>query len=90
MSTHNAVAAISIRAPLGIIQHPTIQPTGREVLVRVDWTASTPLDLHINDGGLYLDGPVVLGDSCAGVVIQVGPDVKMLAVGDEVCCARPA
>ncbi|QOJ32004.1 MAG: Gfo/Idh/MocA family oxidoreductase [Gammaproteobacteria bacterium] len=34
-----------------------------------------------------LDSPVALGYSCAGVVIDVGPDVQGFAVGDRVACA---
>ena len=34
-----------------------------------------------------LDSPVALGYSCAGVVIDVDPDVQGFAVGDRVACA---
>lgn len=84
MSTHKAIATIAVRAPLGIIEVPTIQPTDREVRVRVEWTASTPLDLHQNDGGLVYKHPQILGDSIAGTVMEVGPTVQNLAVGDQV------
>lgn len=86
MATHNAVATVAIRAPLAIIQVPTIQPTEREVLVRVEWVASTPLDLHQNDGGLLVTHPQVLGDSLAGTVIEIGSKVQNLAIGDKVSC----
>lgn len=82
--THNAVATVAVRAPLGIIQLPTIQPREGEVLVRVEWTASTPLDLHQNDGGLLVEHPQVLGDGVAGTVKSVGPGVQNLAIGDKV------
>lgn len=82
--THNAVATVAVRAPLGIIQHPTIQPREGEVLVRVEWTASGPLDLHQNDGGLLVEHPQVLGDGVAGTVKSIGPDVQNLAIGDKV------
>lgn len=85
-ATHNAVATVAVRAPLAIIQVPTIQPSQREALVRVEWTASTPLDLHQNDGGLLVNHPQVLGDSMAGTVISVGPDVQNLTIGDKVSC----
>ncbi len=84
MATHNAVATVAIRAPLAIIQAPTVLPVGREVLVHVEWTASTPLDLHQSDGGLLVEYPGVLGDGLAGTVARVGPDVRNLAVGDKV------
>lgn len=82
--THNAVATVAVHAPLGIIQVPTVTPTGNEVRVRVEWTASTPLDLHQNDGGLLVKHPQVLGDGVAGTVVEVGPEAKRLKVGDKV------
>lgn len=84
MPTHKAVATIAVRAPLGITEVPTIQPFGREVRVKVEWTASTPLDLHQNDGGLFVKHPQILGDSVAGIVVEVGQEVRNLVVGDRV------
>jgi NADPH:quinone reductase-like Zn-dependent oxidoreductase len=84
MSTHSAVATLGLKAPLGIIKVPTIKPVGDQVRVRVEWTASTPLDLHQNDGGLLVKHPQVLGDGTAGTVIEVAPEVKRLKVGDKV------
>jgi len=85
MGTHKAVATVGIKKPLEIIQVPTISPTGDEVRVRVQWVASTPLDLHINDGGLGITSyPQTLGDSVAGTVVEVGPESKRLSVGDKV------
>ena len=52
--------------------------------MRVEWTASTPLDLHQNDGGLLVEHPQVLGDSTAGTVIELGPEVRNLKIGDKV------
>lgn len=82
--SHKAVVTVAVRAPLALIDVPTVAPTGREVQVHVEWTASTPLDLHQNDGGLLVTHPQVLGDGIGGTVTQVGPDVKNLAVGDKV------
>lgn len=84
MSTHAAVATLSRKGRLGIIQVPTVKPTGEQVRVRVEWTASTPLDLHQNDGALLVKHPQVLGDGTAGTVVEVGPDAKRLKVGDKV------
>jgi NADPH:quinone reductase-like Zn-dependent oxidoreductase len=84
MSTHSSIATVGIKAPLAIVQVPTVRPTGNQVRVRVEWTASTPLDLHQNDGGLLVKHPQVLGDSTAGTVVEVGPDAKTLKVGDKV------
>ena len=84
MSTHSAVVTVAKKAPLSIIQVPTPTPVGQQVRVRVEWTASTPLDLHQNDGALLVKHPQVLGDSTAGTVVEVGPDTKRLRVGDKV------
>ena len=84
MSTHFAVATVGVKAKLELIQVPTAKPTGDQVLVRNEWIASTPLDLHQNDGGLLVKHPQVLGDSTAGTIVEVGPDVKRLKVGDKV------
>lgn len=84
MSTHKAIATVAARALLEIIEVPTTQPVEREVRVRVEWTASTPLDLHQNDGGLVVKHPQILGDSVAGTVVEVGPMVRKLTVGDQV------
>ena len=44
--THRAVATTAVRAPLEIIEVQTISPLDAEVLVKVEYVASTPLDLH--------------------------------------------
>ncbi|KAF1955802.1 GroES-like protein [Byssothecium circinans] len=84
MATHNGVAMVGVKKPLEIIQVPTVTPKGDEVRVRVEWTASTPLDLHQNDGGLLVNHPQLSGDGSAGTVVEVGPNVKRLKVGDKV------
>ncbi|TVY89685.1 Dehydrogenase [Lachnellula willkommii] len=84
MSTHPAVVTASVRGALQVIQVPTIAPCTGEVLVRVEWTASTPLNLHQNDGGLLVQHPQVLGGDIAGTVVEVGPGVERLEVGDKV------
>ncbi len=90
MATHAAVVTTAIRAPLSVVQVPTVEPVEGEVRVRVEWTVSTPLDLHQNDGGLLVTHPQILGDSVAGTVVQIGPqgDKGRLQVGDKVsvCC----
>jgi NADPH:quinone reductase-like Zn-dependent oxidoreductase len=86
---HSAVVTATNGGPLEIMQVPTIDPADGEVQVRVEWTASTPLDLHQNDGGLLVKRPQVLGDGTAGTVVKTGPGVKRLQVGDEVYICDP-
>lgn len=84
MSTHPAVVTASVRGSLEILQVPTIDPAEGEVQVRVEWTASTPLDLHQNDGGLLVKHPMILGGNIAGTVVKTGPGVSSLKVSDKV------
>jgi NADPH:quinone reductase-like Zn-dependent oxidoreductase len=86
---HSAVVSVSKRGKLEILQVPTIDPSQGEVQVRVEWTASTPLDLHQNDGGLLVAHPQVLGDGVAGTVVKTGPGVEKLQVGDKVTISNP-
>lgn len=83
-ATHKAVVMVAVRAPLALIDVPTVEPEGREVQIHVEWGASTPFDLHQNDGGLLAEFPQVMGDNAAGTVVKIGPDVQNLAVGDKV------
>ena len=84
MATHPAVVTTSVHGPLEILHIPTIAPGHGEVRVRVEWTASTPLDLHQADGGLLVHHPQVLGDGIAGTVVEVGSGVKNLKLDDKV------
>jgi NADPH:quinone reductase-like Zn-dependent oxidoreductase len=84
MSTHAAVVTVATRAPLQTHQVPTVAPSDGEVRIRVEWTASTPLDLHQADGGLLVKHPQVLGDGIAGTIVEVGPGVKRLRVDEKV------
>ena len=63
------------------------------VLVRVSAASVNPLDKMIRDGEFKLllkyKTPFVLGHDVAGVVTEVGADVRDYKVGDEVY-ARPA
>lgn len=84
-ATHKAVAIRAPNQPLVIIDAPTVQPQAGEVLVHVQWTGSSPLDLHQAAGGLLVTTPDQrLGDSFAGVVAAVGSEVTTLKVGDRV------
>lgn len=84
MATHKAVATLAPRAKLGLIDVPTVKPSAGEVRVKVEWTASTPLDMHQNEGGLLVNHPQILGDGTAGKVVEVGEGVRELVVGDKV------
>ena len=72
-------------------------PTGHEVTVRVTHSGMCHSDLHIQAGGFDMGGgvlsslekagvklPVTMGHEIGGQVVEVGPDVQGLAVGERV------
>lgn len=71
---------------------PTPRPGSRDVLVKVSAASINPLDSMVRNGEfkqlLKYKPPFVLGHDVAGVVTEVGPDVRGFAVGDAVF-ARP-
>ncbi|KEF54816.1 uncharacterized protein A1O9_09258 [Exophiala aquamarina CBS 119918] len=84
MSTHAAIVTVGPGLPLEVHQVETPKPVGNQVRLRNEWTASTPLDLHQADGGFFVTSPQVLGDGHVGKVVEVGPEVSRLKIGDIV------
>ena len=58
-----------------------------DVLVRLKAAALNPADAYFRAFGPYLDSgvPCILGHDAAGIVEQVGADVKRVQVGQRVC-----
>ncbi|KAF4963166.1 hypothetical protein FSARC_8792 [Fusarium sarcochroum] len=87
-STQQGVVLPAKRTPFVSGTFPVYPPVSGEVLVRVAWTSSTPLDLHRADGGLLItEFPSQMGNGgVAGKVVAVGDggDLKGLNVGDRV------
>lgn len=87
-ATQKAVAMAAKRGPFVELEVPVYPPAAGEVTVCVEWTASTPLDLHRADGGLLIPSyPAQAGGGgLSGTVVAVGSagDLKGLAVGDRV------
>src|SRR5947209_8236122 len=75
---------------LADVPEPSVGP--RDVLVRVSAASINPLDKMVRNGEfkrlLRYKTPFVLGHDVAGVVTQVGADVRDYKVGDEIY-ARP-
>ena len=94
---HDAVVTIGKRMPLAIREYETAAPGPGEVVIRVQWTASSPLNLHQADGGLLVTPPLILGDTFAGSIVAEGPKdpsaerslSKALQVGDQVMGFTP-
>lgn len=86
--TQKAVALPAKRTPFIALETPVHPPAEGEVVIRVQWTASSPLDLHFADGGLLIkDYPFLMGNGgAAGIIAAVGSggDLKGLKVGDSV------
>ncbi|WP_293681968.1 S-(hydroxymethyl)glutathione dehydrogenase/class III alcohol dehydrogenase [uncultured Phenylobacterium sp.] len=84
MKTRAAVA-FEAKKPLEIVELDLEGPRAGEVLVEIKATGICHTDAYTLDGfdseGLF---PSVLGHEGAGVVVEVGPGVTSVAVGDHV------
>ena len=79
-----ALAIRSYRAPLEEIMLPDLSPGAGEVKVRVEAAGICHSDAHYRSGFGSAPLPVVPGHEIAGVVTEVGTDVREVAVGDRV------
>src|SRR5512144_3414140 len=84
MKTRAAVA-FEAKKPLEIVELDLEGPRAGEVLVEIKATGVCHTDAHALDGhdseGIF---PSILGHEGAGVVVEVGPGVTSVAVGDHV------
>ncbi|GAT33064.1 zinc-binding alcohol dehydrogenase family protein [Terrimicrobium sacchariphilum] len=65
------------------IERPKPRASGRDLLVRVQAVAINPVDTKVRASVANTDG-VILGWDAAGIVEEVGPEVKGFYRGDEV------
>ena len=66
---------------VGILDVP--KPDAGEVLVRVDVVGLNPVDWKIQQWGIIVaEYPAVVGCEVTGVVVEAGPEVTNLLVGD--------
>ncbi|MFC5069040.1 S-(hydroxymethyl)glutathione dehydrogenase/class III alcohol dehydrogenase [Flaviflagellibacter deserti] len=84
MKTRAAVAFEKAK-PLEIVEVDLEGPKAGEVMVEIKATGICHTDEFTRSGadpeGIF---PVILGHEGAGIVVEVGPDVKSVAVGDHV------
>ncbi len=84
----NMQAARFIRAgePLQIDTLPVPEPDTGEILVKVAACGLCGTDLHLAvDGDLQVDHtPITLGHEASGIIVELGPDVAHLNIGDRV------
>jgi NDMA-dependent alcohol dehydrogenase len=59
-------------------------PREREVLIKLAACGVCHSDLSVADGTIPMPRPIVLGHEGAGVIVETGPGVEGLAVGDHV------
>jgi threonine dehydrogenase-like Zn-dependent dehydrogenase len=78
----------ALLTPLALAELPDPQPRSRQVLVSVCRCGICGSDLHMTEDPVF--GAVagdVLGHEFAGEVLELGPDVRHLCVGDRVTVA---
>ena len=71
-------------APLAEETRPDPVPGPGEILVRVSACGVCRTDLHVVDGDLHREGPIVPGHEIVGRVARVGANVQGLAQGQRV------
>lgn len=74
----------NISNPLLIEEVELKKPQAGEVLVKIRAAGLCHSDLSVIDGNRPRQVPMVLGHEAAGEVVELGPGVKGLAVGDHV------
>ncbi len=70
------------RVEVGDVRQPALGP--RDVMVQVAACGICGTDLHILQGEFAPSLPIVPGHEFAGEVVDVGPEVKLVRVGDRV------
>src|SRR5579864_3176686 len=70
--------------PLSVEEVEVRKPGPREVLIRTAAAGVCHSDLHFVEGKYPAQMPMILGHESAGVVEQVGEDVRSVKVGDHV------
>ncbi len=88
MSTMPALRKLGLERGLHFVELPVPVPAADEVLVEVEAASVCGTDLHIERWDEWaqrrISPPLTLGHEFAGVVVEVGADVRQVAVGDYV------
>jgi NADPH2:quinone reductase len=69
---------------MSLVEIPAPQSKGSEAVVRVNVAGVNSIDAQFRDGRLRTPLPFIPGQEGAGVVTEVGPQVKALRAGDRV------
>ncbi|KAK0466197.1 chaperonin 10-like protein, partial [Desarmillaria tabescens] len=79
-----AIAAVA-KGQFDEIRVPTEKPQHGEVLLKVEYASMIAFDTYVTDLGYATDTfPTVLGFNAAGTVVELGPGVDDLKIGDRV------
>ena len=76
--------AYEVGQPLVLEDLPVPSIGGRDVLVRITASGICHTDLNVINGLSALPLPIVPGHEGCGVVVEVGPEVRRVRVGDRV------
>jgi D-arabinose 1-dehydrogenase-like Zn-dependent alcohol dehydrogenase len=79
-----AAVIIKYNQPWEIQKLPDPHPQAGQVLIRIRASGMCGTDLHVHHGMFPLPTPVVAGHEPAGEIVEVGPGVTHLKVGDRV------
>ncbi len=79
-----AAVMSGVGARLEIMECELDEPHDHEVRIKLRASGVCHSDLGVLSGNVAVPLPMVLGHEACGVVIAVGPDVRSVAVGDQV------
>jgi S-(hydroxymethyl)glutathione dehydrogenase/alcohol dehydrogenase len=82
--TYRAAVLRQTGAPLAIEQVTAAAPSPTDVVVRVRAAGLCHTDLEVIDGSLRYPLPMILGHEAAGVIEEIGAEVRHIGVGDHV------
>ncbi|KAF5550068.1 zinc-binding alcohol dehydrogenase domain-containing protein [Fusarium napiforme] len=91
MATQTGIIIEGANQPHKVVDNiPRPSPEGRQVLVKCLAVGLNPIvGLQHHSGMMVNEWPAILGSDGGGVVIEVGPDVARLDVGDYVYSCAP-
>lgn len=81
---YRAAVLHAIETPMTIETLVADDLVGNQVLVRIRAAGLCHTDLEVITGSLRYPLPIVLGHEAAGIIEQLGPEARGLAVGDHV------
>jgi S-(hydroxymethyl)glutathione dehydrogenase / alcohol dehydrogenase len=79
-----AVVFSAVDQPIEVLDVDLAPPRFREVRVKIAAAGVCHSDLHVRRGEWVVPTPLVMGHEGSGTVVEVGPGVTTLAVGDHV------